>query len=122
MTEILLVEDDAASREELEHILLGAGWSTVAAATGKQAIELFARHQLRLAVVSIEMEWGVGAETISRLNWQRRDAAILAVTRGPVAPDLLKTARACGARQVLIGPVAAEELVAAVRAALEKPQ
>ncbi len=122
MTQILLVDDDDATRERLEHILLSAGWPTVAAATGKQAIQLFARHQPRLTVVSIEMKAGVGAETISRIRWQRRDAAVLAVTRGPVAPDLLKTARACGARQVLIGPVASEELVAAVRTALEKPQ
>ena len=106
----------------LEHILLSAGYSTVVAATGEQANPLFARHQRRLAVVSIEMEGGVGAETISRLRWQRRDAAVLAVTRGPVAPDLLKTARACGACRVMIGPAAVEELVAAVRAALEEPQ
>ena len=104
MTQILIVEDDAYTRRRLEYLLLGAGWSTVVAATGKQALGLFARHQPRVAVVSIEMESGLGAETISRLRWQRRDAAVLAVSRRPVAPDLLMTARACGARHVLIGP------------------
>ena len=117
MAQILLVSDDAVTRERLQHILLSAGWPTVVATTAKLAIQLFARAQPRLAVVDIEMQDGVGAETISLLRWQRRDAAVLAITRAPVPPDLLKTARAYGARQVLIGPVAAEELVAAVRAA-----
>ena len=81
MTQILLVDDDAATRERLKQVLLSAGWPTVASATAKHAIQLFARHQPRLVVVNIEMQYGVGAETISRLRWQRRDAAVLAVTR-----------------------------------------
>ncbi len=122
MNQILLVEDDRATRARLEQSLRDAGWSSVTATTGRQAIELFARHQPRLAVVSIEMKWGVGAETISRLRWLRSDAAILAVSRGPVTSDLVKTALACGAHHVVIGPVVAEKLGAAVRAALEKPR
>lgn len=121
MTQILLVEDDDASRKRLERILLDAGWSTVAAAGGRQALRLLAEHRPGLAVVSLEILGGEGAETVSRLRWQRSDLPVLAVTRGPVAPAVLKTARACGASEILIGPMAAEELVAAVRAALEKP-
>lgn len=121
MTHILLVEDDAATRERLERILVDAGWSTAAAATGNEAIQLFARHRPRLAVVNVEIPCGEGAETVSRLRWQRKDVAVIAVTRGPVAPAVLMTAWACGAYQILIGPVAAEELVAAVRRALEQP-
>ena len=93
MTQILLVENDAASRERLEQILHDAGWSTVAAADGRQALRLFSRHRPRLAVVSLEIPVGEGAETVSRLRWQQKDLPVLAVTRGPVAAALLETAR-----------------------------
>lgn len=79
---LLVVDDQEDVRTLFELVLKRAGFSTVVAADGRQAIAMFAQHRdtLRLLVTDIKMPELSGIELAAQLRMQKSDLAILYVT------------------------------------------
>lgn len=113
---VLVVDDEAIVRADIARILTGAGLSVAVADGGRAALRLIADGRVRPAVVvtDIEMPEMSGVELAARLLALRPTIRIVMMTRDP---ERAATARRHPSivDEVLIKPVGADELVAAVR-------
>lgn len=113
---VLVVDDEAIVRADVARILIRAGLSVVVADGGRAALRLIADGRVRPAIVvtDIEMPEMSGVELAARLLALRPRIRIVMMTRDP---ERAATARRHPSivDEVLIKPVGADELVAAVR-------
>ncbi len=114
---ILFVDDDAAVALFAIRVLRGAGYEVLVAGNGKVALWTVETEHPDLVITDLVMPDCEGLETIMRL---RKSYPLLPViaTSGAFGGHFLKTAAALGAHGTLAKPFGAEELLAAVRAAL----
>ncbi|HLY75195.1 MAG TPA: response regulator [Planctomycetota bacterium] len=71
MSEILIVEDDAHQRSEIEEALMKAGHQIVGAAGGNEAVMRLKEKRYDLLLTDLMMEQGTGFEI---LEWVRENA------------------------------------------------
>ena len=76
MATILVVEDDAQQRSDLERILVMAGHAVDAAAGGNQALSRLKEKRYELLMTDLMMEEGTGFDV---LEWVRENAPGLPV-------------------------------------------
>lgn len=76
---ILLVEDDADTRELMQRWLTRDGHEVAAAATGERALALLATQGFDLAVVDIELPGIDGLELVRRMGRERLSQAAILV-------------------------------------------
>jgi len=79
---ILLVDDEATERENLRQILLGEGYSVLAAETYQDALIVFDRHRgsVGLLVADISLPGGNGCELAITLRSQKPNLRVLFVS------------------------------------------
>jgi DNA-binding NtrC family response regulator len=79
---VLVVDDERAIREAVRDILEYAGISTLLAANGQEAIDLFLRDRRRIRAILLDMRMPVmsGAETYARLRDHDREVAVILST------------------------------------------
>jgi two-component system nitrogen regulation response regulator GlnG len=118
---ILVVDDDAAVCWTVERLLAGAGWRTAAAADAAAARRQIRRQRPDLVLTDVRMPGESGLDLLAGLRAQHPDLPVLVTTaHGDVATAVEAVRR--GAAGHLPKPLAAEELLAAVRRALgERP-
>ena len=116
MSRVLLVNDNESIMDRTAGMLEDMGWEVHIANSHKAALWTCIARQPSLAVVDIEMQGGVGLETVSMLRRSDKELFILAVTRGSQDDTLLRVAEVCGANHHVIGPVSAAKLFAAIEA------
>jgi two-component system, cell cycle response regulator CpdR len=71
MSEILVVEDDARQRSEIEEALVKAGHRVVGASGGNEAVARLKEKRYELLLTDLMMEQGTGFEV---LEWVRENA------------------------------------------------
>lgn len=117
MARILVIEDDNEVREFLESLLGRAGYQTMAAANGKEGVELFHAHAFDLVITDIIMPEKDGIEAIMDLRRGRPGLKLIAISGGGRAEpeNYLHSAQLLGASRTLRKPFSNEAIVAAVQ-------
>jgi DNA-binding NarL/FixJ family response regulator len=121
MTTILLIEDHTPLRENLREMLTLEGFRVLAAANGREGLQLAAQHAPALILCDIMMPGLDGHAVLERL---RSDAATKAIpfiflTAKGTPPDI-RAGMNLGADDYLPKPVSRNDLLKAVRTRLER--
>jgi len=114
---ILVVDDSGLARRGTRRILEGAGYSILEAEDGMAALERYFVDKPDLVLLDLVMKGMYGIDVLTKLR--ALDAAARVIV---LSADIQTSSRdmvtAAGATAFLNKPVAADELIAAVRAAL----
>jgi signal transduction histidine kinase len=116
---ILIVDDDASICATLARILVRKGYETDTAATGRKALEKIRGRSFNLTLLDIRLPDVVGMDLLRRLRESQPDMAVILVTAYAsiqTATQALKE----GAAAYIIKPVDTDEMLAAIRQALDK--
>ena len=103
---VLVVEDDADTRQAYRALLEHAGWTVAEASDGEQALRLAAGEPPRVMVVDISIPGVDGWETARRLKLDERtrEVPVLLVT-GHALDEDRRRARDLGCAGYLVKPV-----------------
>jgi two-component system cell cycle sensor histidine kinase/response regulator CckA len=85
---ILLVDDHAAARKSMQHLLLNAGYRILAASSGKQALKIFSEHSstVDLVITDCMIPGTNGRELAETLRGQKPELKVLLVSGYQDAP------------------------------------
>jgi two-component system NarL family response regulator len=113
---IMIVEDHAVVRQGLAALLrTTAEFSVVAeAADGRQAIELFRRHQPDITLMDLRLPQMNGVEAIAAIRADFPQARVIVLTTFDGDEDIYRALQA-GARGYLLKGMTGEELMEAIR-------
>jgi DNA-binding NarL/FixJ family response regulator len=116
---VLVVDDDDGHRELISTVLSRAGFSTVDAANGEEAMAAARRHQPRLVVLDIRMPDLSGYEICRRLRDEFGDTVSIMFLSGERTEGFDRAAGLLvGADDYLVKPFSPDELLARVRVRL----
>src|SRR2546421_4380784 len=117
---ILVIEDDAVARADLEARLAANGYIVARAADGASALTVVNRERPDLILLDLGLPAGDGFLVLERLRKIEAFATIpVLVITGRTDPATRKRVEAMGVAPILGKPVATEVLLAAIRAGLE---
>lgn len=116
MARILIVDDEEADRLLLQAILARAGYETLFAENGNQALGHLQAAHVDLVVTDLQMPESHGFELITVMREIDDPPPIIAVSA--TGPFQLHMAEALGARWTIAKPVEPEMLLKAVAEAL----
>jgi len=116
-TLICVVDDDTAVRTMMCRQLDAAGFATIQAATGLEAIEVLRRSEPAVAIIDIIMPDQEGLSTITQIRREWPHIRILAVSGGGrgAADDYLNYASELGADDALAKPFREADFLERVR-------
>ena len=117
-TRILAVEDDERIREAVKLALEDEGWTVQGAASGEEAVELFARQVPDVVLIDIMLP-GIDGFELCRTLRRSSDVPIVMVTARNDTHDVVAGLEA-GADDYLTKPFAPKELSARIRALLRR--
>jgi CheY-like chemotaxis protein len=88
---ILVIDDDDAVRRGLLRLLKNAGFETLEARDGSEAIHVFAEHSQTITAVTLDLEMPTtnGRETLAMLSQYAANLPIIVATAYPMPTDLL---------------------------------
>jgi DNA-binding NarL/FixJ family response regulator len=116
---VLVVDDDDGHRELISTVLGRAGFSTVDAANGEDAMTAARRHQPRLVVLDVRMPDLSGYEVCRRLRDEFGDTVSIVFLSGERTEGFDRAAGLLvGADDYLVKPFSPDELLARVRVRL----
>jgi DNA-binding NarL/FixJ family response regulator len=116
---VLVVDDDEAQRELISTVLGRAGFSTVDAANGEEAMAAARRHQPRLVVLDVLLPDVSGYEVCHRLRDEFGSTVSIVFLSGERTEGLDRAAGLLvGADDYLVKPFSPDELLARVRVRL----
>jgi putative two-component system response regulator len=120
---ILVADDEEANRELLAHILEREGYQVVLAEDGQEAITLFSRHPIDLALLDVKMPRQNGFQVCRAIkkNPDTRLIPVVLIT-GLINTNDRIAGIDCGADDYLHKPIRREELTARVRSLLRLKQ
>jgi CheY-like chemotaxis protein len=113
---VLVADDRAANRDVLMQLLEAAGFRTIQAVNGREAVDLVREHRPDVVLMDVRMPEmdGVTAVKIIRDDADLRDTVIIAVSAS-VFPDSADRFRGAGFDDFLSKPLAAGELFRELR-------
>jgi DNA-binding NarL/FixJ family response regulator len=116
---VLVVDDDDGHRELISTVLGRAGFSTVDAANGEDAMAVARQHQPRLVVLDVRMPDLSGYEVCRRLRDEFGDTVSILFLSGERTEGFDRAAGLLvGADDYLVKPFSPDELLARVRVRL----
>ncbi|MFI5280039.1 MAG: response regulator [Gemmatimonadales bacterium] len=120
LSRVLVVDDDTPLRHAIVKTLTRAGYLTVEAASGQEAIECYRVAPADLVLTDIYMPGTDGVEAIIRLRAEFPDLRVVAMSGGGhmAKEGVLDLATRLGARGTLEKPVGTEALLEMIRTAL----
>ena len=119
MSQVLVVDDEAAMRSALQASFARHGWAVDTAAGASEAIAKFRRRQHALVVTDIRMPDGDGFSVMREIRSLAPRTAVILLTAFGSVPDAV-AAMKDGACDYLVKPVAFEELERAAQRILER--
>ncbi len=111
---ILVVDDEAVVRRVLVATLESAGYKTLEAGDGREAIDLLNRTPAALVVTDLIMPGQEGIETIRQLKRDFPRVKVIAIS-GVLLGGILQMASALGADAALAKPINRDEFLTVVR-------
>ena len=121
MTRILVVDDDVALVKLLARIVKDQGWEVGAAYDGEEATREVTRGSWDAVLLDIKMPKLDGLAALKMMRQHDPDLAVVLITGDAQQGDMLKAYRA-GAYTCLVKPLDDQEVVRAIREALERAQ
>ena len=119
MFRILIADDDKNIRRLLSAVLKNAGYTTVTAENGAEALKVLDSEEIDLAVVDVMMPVMDGYELTQALRAAREDLPILMISARQL-PEDRKKGFLSGTDDYITKPVDEEELVLRIRALLRR--
>src|SRR5438874_6844442 len=116
---LLVVDDDATVRQQLERLYTQKGYSVVAVSSAEEGISRFAEEDIDLAITDIKLPGMDGVQFISYIHENFPDVPVIAITGYSdiqTAVNLLKL----GASDLVVKPFDLGAVQESTRAALEK--
>jgi CheY-like chemotaxis protein/anti-sigma regulatory factor (Ser/Thr protein kinase) len=120
MSKILVVDDDKATRHVLQTVLTNAGFSTVVARDGIEALKSLRADRFDLVLLDVWMPRMNGLELLAKLRAIEARPRVVVMTSDDAPETLLKAVREQAVRYVH-KPVEATQLLETVREALAAP-
>jgi DNA-binding NtrC family response regulator len=116
---VLIIDDDAAVRSSIQRVLEGAGYATVLAADGEQAITQFVPDQVELVLLDLNLPFRHGWDVFERLTTRYPVVPIIVITG---LSDQYRTALAAGVSAFMEKPVDAVVLLQTMEELLAEPK
>lgn len=116
---ILVVDDEVIARDNLALALGRQGHATVAAANGREALELLQAQEFDLVLTDLKMEGMDGLTLLREIKGRYPDIEVMVLTGYPTV-DTAVTAMRAGAYDYLAKPYRIDEARLLVAKALEK--
>lgn len=119
MSTVLIIDDSAAEVHQLQAVLEGAGYATIAARSGEEGVEVAKKQHPDLILMDIVMPGLNGFQATRQLhkNDATRDIPVIVVSTKSEKTDRIWALRQ-GAREYLVKPVNSNALLSAVSAAI----
>ena len=114
---ILIVDDSALSRRTLRRILESAGYEVVEADDGMTALELYFLEKPSLVLLDLVMKGMYGLDVLVKLREMDQQARVV-VASADIQSSTRKMVDEAGAIGFINKPFVAEQVIAAVEAAL----
>lgn len=116
MATVLIVDDDKYVRRMIRRVLERAGYQTVEAENGYQAIDRYSEKRPDVLITDLLMPEKEGIETILELKRRYSAKNIIAISGGGRSSgvDYLRMAQRLGADRVFSKPIDPKSLVSAV--------
>lgn len=118
---VLIVDDEPIARDNLEHIIKKAGYQTLAAENGEQAISLLRHEEMNLVLTDLCMQGLDGMAVLAEAKSLWPDIEVVVIT-GNATVDTAVEAMRHGAYDYISKPVKLAELQVIAEKALEKNQ
>jgi len=116
---ILIVEDEAIARENLDHVLKKDGYETVAVDSGLKAFQELEKDEFDLVMTDLRMQQVDGMEVLERTKELASDTEVIVITGFATVSSAVEAMQR-GAYHYLPKPYQIEEVRILVRKALEK--
>ena len=116
---VLIVDDSALARRSSRRILDGAGYEVIEAEDGMSALEQYFVQKPDIVILDLVMKGMYGLDVLARLREMDPDARVIVVS-ADVQHSSRELVESAGGAGFLNKPVQAENLLAAVRAALQE--
>ncbi len=116
---ILIVDDEAIARDNLEHVLRREGYDTLSLDSGVKAIEELQKGEFDLVMTDLRMKLVDGMQVLERTRELYPDTEVIMVT-GHATVSTAVEAMQRGAYYYLAKPYKIDEVRILVRQALEK--
>ena len=113
---ILIVDDDAIVRQALRTILRHAGYETVEAQNGKEALQKIHLEDYQLITMDVAMDGLDGVDTVSVIKGEQ-DVPIIAISAF-LTEEISEDLRARGVDHLLEKPFSRADVLNVVRRAL----
>lgn len=120
---ILLVEDETSLRKATRRVLEDYGYMVIEAANGKEALEMFIKHQniISLVIMDVIMPQKSGKEAYDEIRAIAPEAKVIFMSGYP--DDILSRQNILEPDvQLMLKPIAPEVLLKKIRGTLDKPQ
>jgi two-component system, chemotaxis family, chemotaxis protein CheY len=108
---ILIVEDDADSRDMLAYLLAGRGFEVICAEDGKKALELIEKEPPGLIITDISMPVMDGIEMIERLREHSEWREIPVLVMSAFRSEIVNNAMQAGANAATVKPLEIDKLM-----------
>ena len=116
---VLIADDEAVSRENLERLLATEGYEPVTAANGQEALERAAEQEFGVVLLDLKMPVMSGMEALPKLLTDYPDTSVIIVT-AVVDVETAVEAMKLGAYDYILKPISLDDVLLRVQKALER--
>jgi len=117
---VLIVDDDLSVRNTMDEYIASAGFSTLAASSAEEALELIEKNNFAVVITDIRLP-GLGGLELTKVIKQKNGSDVIVVT-GYSDDYSYEEAINIGASDFVIKPVRLEELLLRLRRVLKERQ
>ena len=117
---VLIVDDDLSVRNTIDEYIANAGFSTLAASSAEEALELIEKNNFAVVITDIRLP-GLGGLELTKVIKQKNGSDVIVVT-GYSDDYSYEEAINIGASDFVIKPVRLEELLLRLRRVLKERQ
>ena len=117
---VLIVDDDLSVRNTMDEYIANAGFSTLAASSAEEALELIKKNNFAVVITDIRLP-GLGGLELTKVIKQKNGSDVIVVT-GYSDDYSYEEAINIGASDFVIKPVRLEELLLRLRRVLKERQ